>query len=179
MANSFLCIDQTIWYLNQLTSYIRTRQLHQLAKQLHYFVFLVKEISQKKLISSSIVAKWDKFGIHLGFDYGELSIIDGNATQLGVQECSEKMLKRWWDTERNPTVDLIIKALEAIDRKNDAHQLHLGQQLLASQQVLSMTVVATATATSLLWGFHKADQIVTQGSPFYCPMQLATFLHYP
>ena len=89
-------------------------------------MFLVEEISQNKLIPAVVVAKWEEFAIELGFEFGEVDKLKISASQLDVQECSEKMLKRWWDTHSNHDVADLIKALQGIEQNNYAHQLDKG-----------------------------------------------------
>ena len=79
-------------------------------------MFLVEEISQR--ISADIVPRWKQFAIELGFEFEEVNVLNKSASQLDVQECSEKMLKRWWDTNSNPNVAELITALQGIDQNN-------------------------------------------------------------
>ena len=89
-------------------------------------MFLVEEISQNKLIPAVVVARWEDFAVELGFEFGDVSIMNKSASQLDVQECSEKMLKRWWDTHSNHDVADLIKALQGIEQNNYADQLDKG-----------------------------------------------------
>ena len=89
-------------------------------------MFLVEEISQNKLIPADVVARWEDFAIELGFEFGDVNVMNKSASQLDVQECSEKMLKRWWDTHSNPNVAELIKALQGIEQNNYANQLDIG-----------------------------------------------------
>ena len=48
------------------------------------------------------------------------------AGQLDVEECSIKMLRRWWNAHSNPNVAELITALKGIRQNNYAHQLEEG-----------------------------------------------------
>ena len=88
----------------------------------------LKEISQKQLISQSIVAKWEEFAIELDFDDGQISRINKMASQRDVEECSLIMLQRWWNAHSNPNVAELITALRSkgIQQNNYAQQLENG-----------------------------------------------------
>ena len=78
------------------------------------------------MIPAVVVAKWEDFAIGLGFEYGEVDKLKRSASQLDVQECSEKMLRRWWNAQSNPNVADLITALKGIEQNNYAHQLEQG-----------------------------------------------------
>ena len=89
-------------------------------------MFLVEEITNNKLIPQGIVAKWDEFAYELGFESGDVSVIQENACQLDVQKCSQRMLLRWWAECSNPTVTKLITALNGINQNRDAYLLEEG-----------------------------------------------------
>ena len=89
-------------------------------------MFLVGEINQNNLIPAVVVANWENFAIALGFKYGEVDVFKQSASHLDVQECSEKMLRRWWETHSNHDVADLITALQVIEENSYAHQLEQG-----------------------------------------------------
>ena len=78
------------------------------------------------MIPQGTVAEWEGLAIELGFDHGGVRVIQQDASRLDVQECSVKMLLRWWAGCSNPTVTKLITALNGIDQNREAHLLEKG-----------------------------------------------------
>ena len=78
------------------------------------------------MIPQGTVAEWEEFAIELGFNHGDVRVIQQNASQLDVQECSVKMLLRWRAGCSNPTVTKLITALNDIKQNRDAYLLEEG-----------------------------------------------------
>ena len=77
------------------------------------------------LISQSVIPEWYKFGLQLGFDYGQLDTIAENATQKANEDCAVTMLKQW-RKGKNATTANLIGALRAIKQNRFALQLEKG-----------------------------------------------------
>lgn len=84
------------------------------------------EITKNDMIPQGTVAEWEELAIYLGFNHGRIRVIQQNASQLDVQECSVKMLLRWWAGCSNPTVTKLITALKGINQNRDADLLEKG-----------------------------------------------------
>ena len=82
---------------------------------------------QKQLVPQAAVPKWEEFGIELGFSYGEIEIISGNAVQKAVERCSKEMLQAWRQQLGSAaTPDKLIAALRTIEQNRYAAQLQNG-----------------------------------------------------
>ena len=83
---------------------------------------------QKKLVPQAAVPKWEEFGIELGFSYGEIDTISGNAVQKAVEMCSEEMLEAWRQQLKSAaTPKKLIEALQAIEQNRYAAELQNGK----------------------------------------------------
>ena len=91
------------------------------------FLFSVQEMYQEKLVPQAAVPKWEEFGIELGFSYGEIDIISGNAGQKAVEKCSTEMLQAWRQQLGSAaTPDKLIAALRTIEQNSYAAKLQNG-----------------------------------------------------
>ena len=69
---------------------------------------------------------WENFAIQLGFEFGEIKVLKRMPDQLDVEECSEKMLQKWWTAHPTHNVAELITALRGIEQNSYAHQLEKG-----------------------------------------------------
>ena len=80
-----------------------------------------------ELLPQEVVAKWYDFGLQLGFTFGELSKIEGDASQKATKQCALDMLKLWREqNETAATPEKLIAALKGIDQNRFAAQLKTG-----------------------------------------------------
>ena len=82
---------------------------------------------QKKLVPQAAIPKWEEFGIELGFLYGEIDTISGNAVDKAVERCSKEMLQAWRQQLGSAaTPDKLIAALQNIEQNSYAAKLQNG-----------------------------------------------------
>ena len=83
---------------------------------------------QEKLVPQAAVPNWEEFGIELGFSYGEINTISGNAVQKAVEICSVEMLEAWRQQLGSAaTPEKLIAALQAIEQNRYAAELQNGE----------------------------------------------------
>ena len=81
------------------------------------------------MISPGIKSQWRPLGNVLKLSYGELNLIEENASQKAIEACALVMLERWRlqnQAHNGDTPDKLIKALKDIGKLRYAAELQKG-----------------------------------------------------